>query len=335
MSGLIDRAGLPALPLLSARTPVIHLQKMGLRIGHPNLWLKDDSQTEPIIGGSKIRAIELLLGDAIVHGVHHVKILGIATSNFAVAVAHHAGHAGLSSEALLFNAPRILANQQPAALARLKNLGTSVRTISRPECAIRNAIAHHHTARNMAGSVTLPIGGGSALGAVGHFLGAMELADQVKAGVLPEPRAIFAPLGSGGTAAGLLAGCNAGGLKCEVVAVLSGGRAHAHNVRQIARSIQCLVFGRPLPMCGSSLRVVEADRRTTYGVEPDAGRELRAELLQLEAIDLDRTYCSNAFRVFRAQAVLHREMPMLFWNTTPRSYRGSPSDAAWRTMRCA
>ena len=60
----------------------------------------------------------------------------------------------------------------------------------------------------------------SATGAIGYVNAACELADQVRAGAMPEPDAIFVPLGSGGTVAGLALGCRLAGLRSRVVAVL-------------------------------------------------------------------------------------------------------------------
>src|SRR5262249_17983196 len=58
----------------------------------------------------------------------------------------------------------------------------------------------------------IPTGGTAVLGALGYLNAGLELAEQVRAGLLPEPAAVFAALGSGGTVAGLLAGLRLGGL---------------------------------------------------------------------------------------------------------------------------
>ncbi len=58
------------------------------------------------------------------------------------------------------------------------------------------------------------------LGCVGYVEAAIELAEQVGAGELPEPSHIVVALGSGGTAAGLLAGLKLAGLRSRLVCVL-------------------------------------------------------------------------------------------------------------------
>lgn len=52
----------------------------------------------------------------------------------------------------------------------------------------------------------LCLGGANVTGALGHVGAALELAHQIEAGLLPEPRHIFLPLGSGCTTAGLSCG---------------------------------------------------------------------------------------------------------------------------------
>ena len=52
----------------------------------------------------------------------------------------------------------------------------------------------------------IPAGGSSPLGNLGYTAAALELHRQITAGQLPQPDAIFLPLGSGGTMAGLVFG---------------------------------------------------------------------------------------------------------------------------------
>jgi D-cysteine desulfhydrase len=66
----------------------------------------------------------------------------------------------------------------------------------------------------------LPPGGSTPLGAVGYVAAAYELAEQVRAGALPEPDQIVCAVGSGGTAAGLVVGLQAAGLRTRVLGVV-------------------------------------------------------------------------------------------------------------------
>ena len=51
-------------------------------------------------------------------------------------------------------------------------------------------------------------------------MAAYELADQVRAGLLPEPSSLYVPVGTGGTQAGLVVGLRLAGLRTRVVGVL-------------------------------------------------------------------------------------------------------------------
>ena len=53
----------------------------------------------------------------------------------------------------------------------------------------------------------IPVGGTSPLACLGHVSAAMELKQQIAAGVLPEPDFLYVAAGSLGTAAGLTLGC--------------------------------------------------------------------------------------------------------------------------------
>ena len=66
----------------------------------------------------------------------------------------------------------------------------------------------------------LPAGGSSPVGALGYVEGALELAEQVREGVLPEPSHVVCAVGSGGTAAGLLLGLRIAGLRTKVLGVV-------------------------------------------------------------------------------------------------------------------
>eukprot|EP00729_Bicosta_minor_P000800 gene800-4739_t len=71
----------------------------------------------------------------------------------------------------------------------------------------------------------IPAGGSSPLGNVGFVNAALELEEQISAGLLPAPDAIYIAMGSMGSAVGLAIGLAAVGLglHTRVVAVRTGG----------------------------------------------------------------------------------------------------------------
>jgi D-cysteine desulfhydrase len=165
----------------------------------------------------------------------------------------------------------------------------------------------------------LPPGGSSPVGALGFVEAALELAAQIEAGELPEPRAVYVALGSGGTAAGLVAGLAIAGLRTRVEAVLVNDQLKLTEttvMRLAGRTVRLLakrgadVSGVPLDAGG--LSVVEGFMGEGYGhATPEAERALD---LAGEAADLalDPVYTGKTLA-----AILDRrpDGPVLFWNT--------------------
>ena len=98
-------------------------------------------------------------------------------------------------------------------------------------------------------------GGSVPLGCVGYVEAAFELAEQVEAGELPAPSHVVVPLGSGGTAAGLLAGLKLAGLRSRLVCVLVNDL-----IRVDERTVARLARPHPAP-------AAKAGRRTSGQVE--------------------------------------------------------------------
>jgi D-cysteine desulfhydrase len=83
------------------------------------------------------------------------------------------------------------------------------------------------------------VGGTSRLGCVGHLTAGLELAAQIARGDMPEPDLLFVPLGTCGTAAGLVAGLALAGLRTQVAAVRVAERfaANSISVRLLAQDV--------------------------------------------------------------------------------------------------
>src|SRR5690606_27761660 len=151
--------------------------------------------------GNKVRTLEVLFGRAQQLDCQRVVSTGAFGSNHALATVLHAPRVGLSSGALVF--------PQPESRAALDNFE---RTVS---LADQWAILPHWSTlplgtwrwrRSDAAAYLMPPGGATPLGALGYVSAALELAQQINAGVLPTPTRIVLPVGSCCTSAGLLVG---------------------------------------------------------------------------------------------------------------------------------
>jgi D-cysteine desulfhydrase len=144
---------------------------------------------------------------------------------------------------------------------------------------------------------------------VGHLLATLELSAQIDA----PPDAIVVPLGTGGTAAGILLGVAYLGWSTRVVAVRVAPRFVANRWRThrlAGRAAQLLERVNPqfrIPRSAFRVEVVDG-LGAGYGEPSPAGE--RARLVAAgHGLRLDPTYGAKAFAEIPAQ------QRVVFWNT--------------------
>lgn len=312
---------LDRFPLTDLPTPVRRLPALEAELGHPSLWVKCDDRSGVLYGGNKPRKIEYLLARALRQGRAGLLTTGGIGSHHGLATAIAAHQAGLRAvlvllpqpltahvrESLLlshaYGAELHLAASVPAVAAKV--LGLTV------EAAVRGAPL-----------ALIPTGGTSALGVVGLVRAGLELAAQVRAGELPEPDAIFVALGSGGTAAGLVAGLRLAGLRSRVVAVLVTDilPPSAQRLARLATASTALLhrageISRQPLFAAADFTIDRAQLGAGYGAASPAGDEAMRRAREAERIALEPTYTAKAFAAFLAAARERRGENLLFWNT--------------------
>lgn len=115
----------------------------------------------------------------------------------------------------------------------------------------------------------LPSGGANPTGALGHVSASLELAEQVRQGLLEEPTRIFLPLGSGCTTSGIIIGiciCRKLGLGFSKLR-----RVHSVGIHQMMR-----LFGGFLPR----MMVKDLVKATTGVLYDLGGPDVRAEAMR-------------------------------------------------------
>lgn len=209
---------LPHIRLGTTPTPVRRLAALDT-VG-ADIWLKDDSEFgDGGWGGNKVRKLEWLLPDALRRGRSTIVTVGGLGTNWGLATALYGREQGLKTVLALIDQPED--NHVRAQLKRLRDSGAELHFTHTKARTVPTVL--WLLARNFSGvrpPYFLPAGGSSALGALGYVETALELADQVQAGELPEPSHIVVPVGSGGTAAGLSLGLRLAGLSTRVVGVV-------------------------------------------------------------------------------------------------------------------
>lgn len=310
---------LPRLDLGTFPTPVQPLELSGVVPSfRGRAWVKREDASAEDIGGNKIRKLELVFGDALDRGCRTVVTMGGIGSNHCLVTAYYAADAGLETQLVVFpHAPTPTARRTLRAIASL-----GPRIVVCPSATASPAVAAAiRTRLRVAGGrpYLIPPGGCSPAGTLGWVDAGLEIAEQVRAGELDEPDAVFVPYGSGGSAAGLVVGLQLGGLATRVEAVrvydLPGTttawlrRLAKRAVRAIARR----TGERPPVVDLSRVRVAGGYLGRGYAEpteEGSAAREVAAGL----GLTLEPTYSAKAFAAFldAAAAPARREQTLLF-----------------------
>jgi len=158
---------------------------------------------------------------------------------------------------------------------------------------------------------------------VGYARAAFELAEQVAAGELPEPSHVVVALGSGGTAAGLLAGLRLSGLRSRLLCVLVSDviRMNARSVARLARRTLRLLNAhgttRAADPLQGTLRVEPRWLGRGYGHSTPAAERAMSLLAEREGVALDPVYTAKAMAAILDlnEAGAFGDGPVLYWHT--------------------
>ncbi len=195
---------LPRARLATLPTP---LEQGPLLDGGSRLWVKRDDLTGLGGGGNKARKLDFLCGDALAAGAKALVTVGAAQSNHCRMTAAAGARLGLETHLVLSGdrPDEPTGNQLLSMLfgAQLHFTGAEESHWGELEIA-REGVSDQLAAEGASPSV-IPIGGSTAVGALGYAVAFIELLDQCNdAGVSPS-HVVFTS-SSGGTHAGLLAG---------------------------------------------------------------------------------------------------------------------------------
>lgn len=316
-------ARLPRHALTRLPTPVAPLERLAAAVDGGALWVKRDDLTSPLYGGNKPRKLEWLLGAALARGRRAVITFGGIGTHHGLATAICARDAGLRTVLVLLPQP-VTAHVRQCLLLHHAAGAEMLFAPSVPGVAGR--ALRRLAAGALAGEplAIIPTGGTSALGAIGYVNAGLELAEQIAAGALPEPAAIFVPLGSGGTVAGLVLGLRLAGLRCRVQAVLVSdilppssavlarlARAALRRLRRADATVPAVTI------TAADFPIERAYLGRCYGAVTDAGLAAQRLFDDREGIALETTYSAKTAAALLDCAARPewRGRPLLFWNT--------------------
>ncbi len=294
--------------------------------------MKRDDRSCPLYGGNKPRKLEFILADALDRGADAVVTVGGAGTNHGLATLILARQVGLSVQLLLFDQPETAWVRKNLFL--FEHYGARIHRLPRQAPAALAAYLKAALRRGARRPYYAPPGGTSPLSTLGYVDAALELKEQVEAGLCPEPRRIYAALGSAGTAAGLVLGLKLAGLTSRLVAVpiasglVANGRAVLRRARSTARladrpggrSDARLASGapRPFPVVeAADFEVAGGFVGPGYGALTEGARRAIG-YFEEEGVCLEPTYTGKAAHALVAHAeagTLSGGGPVLFWNT--------------------
>lgn len=276
------------------------------------LWIKRDDLNAPLCGGNKVRALEFLLG-GLGPGDSVVTVGGIGSTHV-LATAIHAARIGVSTQALRWRHEMNAVASEVSA--RIESLIERPSVHLTPIVPITRARFRAVTQK----SRYIPLGGSIPLGILGHVNSALELAAQIERGEMPQPSSVVLPVGTGGTAAGLMLGFAIAGIDIEVVGVRAGPRmfANSRGILSLARRTARLigtVCGERIPMPSPErLRVIHSAYGGAYGRPAEGAARAAAELHEALGIRLDDTYSAKAW-IGATEERSRAAGPLLYWFT--------------------
>jgi L-cysteate sulfo-lyase len=297
---LLDR--FPRVSLVQGATPIQRLRRLEAalhpELGATRLFVKRDDLMALGGGGSKLRKLEFLLGEALVQGADTLIATGLRQSNSTRLAAAAAAHLGLRMDVGLrarstmdsgeyaFGGNALLAELFGAAIHSLPH-DADVKTF-----AAERAAALDGQGRT---AYVIPAGASSPLGSLGYVAAALEIAQQEIALGIEFDRVIVAN-GSSGTHAGLIAGFALLGRRAPVhgFSVLhKAADAHAATLALARAALELL--GRDDPIHATDVTVNDAFRGPGYGHATKEAVDAIRMLGAHEGLLLDPVYGGKAF----------------------------------------
>lgn len=305
-------------------TPVMHAKSFSADVGVPNFYVKREDLSHAICGGNKPRGLEFLLADARARDRASILTFSSVGSHHICRTAWHARRIGMDTTAVVVD--QAMARYVRANL--LFGLQAGARYVHANYFTIVPRSVHellsHRNWRHGHPPYFIPPGGTSPRACLGHVSAALELKRQVDAGALPEPDCIYVPMGSMGTAAGLLLGVRLAGLKCRVVGVAVSYRWYCTPGRaaRLARATLALMRRHdpsvpPVRISASDIDVVPTALGEGYARFTESSIEWAERMRKGEGLDMDGTYGAKTLDG-AMQYISNRHLrgrTHLFWHT--------------------
>ena len=328
------------LPLAQLPTPLEPADRLGaaLDMAPGALWVKRDDLTGLGGGGNKARKLEYLCADALAQGADTLLTGGGPQSNHARMTAAVANRLGLACTTVM-SGPRPAVAAGNVLLLELfgpevvwAGPDTTSGSVEGPMdyYAIEAAIEEACDRLTAAGRrpYRMPIGGASAVGALGYVRAAAELRDQAAAAFGgAQPEVVVVADGSGGTHAGLAAGLG----DLDLVLGVDVGARPDLDTQVPAKAAEVARFAG-LPEPRGTARVDRGRVGAGYGAPTADCREALLMAARSEGLILDPVYTGKALAglvAARRSGSITARTRTVFVHTGGMPALFAPAYAAW------
>ena len=316
-TALATLMSLPAVSLSPHPTPIDELSRLRTAISSapaPRLFMKRDDLLSFGCGGNKVRKLQTVIAEAQAQGADTLITCGGLQSNHARATAAAGAALGLNV-VLVLNGT---APATPTGNTRLDLLfGADVRVVASREdrAPTMQAVADELRAAGRRPFV-VPLGASTPIGALGFAKGVAEI---VAAGI--RPTVIIHSTSSGGTQAGLIAGCALLGVRARVVGISADEPAPslARTVGDLLDQMAVRLGAKRETLAGEHpIEIDDSEVGAGYGLPTAASTEALELTARREGILLDPVYTAKAMAALIARlrtGAFRAEDTVLFWHT--------------------
>lgn len=311
-------ASLPSVPFAPEPSAVEEMPRLRAALGGgPRLLVKRDDAIAFGFGGNKVRKMRLVAADALARHADTLITCGGVQSNHARVTAAAAAKLGLGC-ILIANGER---PSKPSANALLSTLlGADIRYVATRDdrAPAMEAAAASERAEGREPYV-IPLGASTPLGAAAFAHAAIELFEQVQ-----PPDVIIHASSSGGTQAGLVAGCTLANVRTRVIGISADEAAGslASTIRSLLSGVSDLIGDRQAPyataLTNASIEVDDQFVGDGYGLPTEQSKQAAELAARTEALFLDHTYTAKAMAGLIARVrsgAFKASDTVLFWHT--------------------
>lgn len=321
---------IPWMNLTNLPTPVEELVGLEKHLNFKGIFIKRDDITNPFYGGNKPRKYEYVFADAIKKNRKNILTIGAIGTNHGLAQTILAkkiseANPNLNLQSYVFLIKQPLTEHVRKNLLLDLHYGAKLSYHHNYFTLILSLIWKYITMRK---SYFVWPGAGRPLGTIGFVNAIFELKEQILKNIMPEPDFIFVPVGTTGTAAGLLLGCELNQLKTQVygVQVVAGFSANSKNVVNLAYKTYKLMkkYDASIPSISKAALTKRFKLLTEffggqYGMPTEEGKEAIDLIKKSDNIILEHTYTGKTMAGLIAFVREHKNSiqgkTILYWNT--------------------